>query len=216
MPLPSEIPFVSFLRYSPRGTSPASKLSQAVMRGIKNDGALPSGARAIEFAARRLREELPNYPVLTPCFGPHTWLVPVPRSAPLVQGGLWPSRRLCDAIHKEGLVAGVLPAITRASAVVKSATAAAGQRPDPQKHYDSLAVAPNVNLLVGSLTIVDDVVTRGATFLACYARLRGVYPETPIHCFAMIRTMSGVEVDSVLDPVAGVISSKNGFLHREP
>jgi predicted amidophosphoribosyltransferase len=104
----------------------------------------------------------------------------------------------------------------RQVAVPKSATAAAGQRPGPDKHYNSLAVAPNVNLLVASITIVDDVITRGATLIACYARLREIYPQTPIQCFSLIRTMSNVEVDSVLDPVAGIVTYHGGSLHRHP
>jgi hypothetical protein len=60
------------------------------------------------------------------------------------------------------------------------------------------------------------VVTRGATLLASYVRLREAYPDVPINCFALIRTMSGVEVDSVLNPVEGVISLAGGHLHRNP
>jgi len=186
------------------------------MLAVKDDKAFASGERAIEYAARRVREELAKNAALQTCFGTNTWLVPVPRSAPLVQGGLWPTRRMCDALQKEGIAGGVLPAISRVSAVRKSATAGPGQRPTPEVHYNSLAVAANVNLHVASLTIVDDIVTRGATFIACYARLREVYPQIPIQCFGLIRTMSGVEVDSILQPVAGIITLRGTHLHREP
>lgn len=218
MKLPSDLTFASFLQYSPRGQTKESKYSQAVMRAIKGDGVLPSGQRGIDYAARRLREELPKHPFLQKCFGPSVALIPTPRSAPLKDPGwLWPAKRLCDAIQKEGLAAAVLPLVIRKSPVAKSATAAPGQRPTPENHYDSLAVDPKVVLLPGikSFTLVDDVVTRGATFIASVARLQDVY-ALPMHVFALVRTMSGVEVDRVLSPVEGTISYQSSSLHREP
>ena len=85
-----------------------------------------------------------------------------------------------------------------------------------EQHYESLAIDPNRPLLGSQhhLVIVDDVVTRGATFFGCYARLEKAYPGIKISCFALIRTMSGGEVDSILSPVAGVI--RLSPLHREP
>jgi predicted amidophosphoribosyltransferase len=166
----------------------------------------------------RLAQEAPSHPFLQNCFGPDVVLVPVPGSSLLVLGGLWPADRLCKAIRNEGLAANVRPLLTRTKAVPKSATAGPGQRPSVETHYDSLAIRPATPLLPPTVrfTIVDDVVTRGATLLASYVRLREAYPDVPINCFALIRTMSGVEVDSVLNPVEGVISLAGGHLHRNP
>lgn len=216
---PSDLNFVAFLQYSPRGQSKESKTSQVFTRAVKNDGVImPSRLRAIDHAAMRLAQEAPSHPFLQNCFGPDVVLVPVPGSSLLVLGGLWPADRLCKAIRNEGLAANVRPLLTRTKAVPKSATAGPGQRPSVETHYDSLAIRPATPLLPPTVrfTIVDDVVTRGATLLASYVRLREAYPDVPINCFALIRTMSGVEVDSVLNPVEGVISLAGGHLHRNP
>jgi orotate phosphoribosyltransferase-like protein len=66
------------------------------------------------------------------------------------------------------------------------------------------------------LIIVDDVVTRGATLLACYARLSEAYPDVPISVFALIRTMSGAEIAKMLDPVTGTIKLQNRQVYRKP
>jgi len=51
-------------------------------------------------------------------------LVPMPKSAPLPAGALWPARLLAEALVSEGLGAFVLPLLERAVAVQRSATAA--------------------------------------------------------------------------------------------
>jgi hypothetical protein len=68
----------------------------------------------------------------------------------------------------EGCAASVLPRLKRVKPVTKSATAAGGQRPDPDVHYESLEVNQQGMLTVTtSITVVDDVITRGSTFLPC-------------------------------------------------
>jgi hypothetical protein len=66
------------------------------------------------------------------------------------------------------------------------------------------------------ITLVDDVVTRGASFIGMYARLREAYPNAPIRCFALIRTISTGEIDAILDPVHGEIRYENNRLSRVP
>jgi hypothetical protein len=83
-------------------------------------------------------------------------------------------------------------------------------------HFVSLAGRSVDCMPAQHLVIVDDVVTRGATFLACEARLREAFPSVPISCFAVVRTMSGVEVDSPIAPASGKITYRGGHLHREP
>lgn len=171
----------------------------------------------IPYIARRLREEISNHDCLRDCFSGEVIAVPAPRSAPLVQGGLWPTLKLCEALRDAGVAKDIHPLLIRTTAVNKSATAGPGGRPTPEAHYASLAAAqtrPSVEQGT-RFVLVDDVITRGATQLACFARLREVFPDTPISCFAFVRTASGAEVDSVLAPVAGVITTA-GHLHREP
>lgn len=221
MPLPSELPFWSFLQYSPRGKSHVSRQSSEYTRAIKNDtyfGVGPGAHAAIPYAARRIAQELPMTPTLLEVFEGDVILVPAPRSAPLVPGGLWPSRKLCQAMRVHGIGGDVLELLKRLAAVPKSATAAQGQRPGPEVHYQSLGVLENRPLLTARhhLVIVDDVVTRGATLLGCYARLQEAYPQLRVSCFALIRTMSNAEVDTILAPVAGRIAYEYGQPHRHP
>ena len=67
-----------------------------------------------------------------------------------------------------------------------------------------------------SITIVDDVVTRGSTFLAMHQRLAEAFPLAEIRCFAVVRTMSGIEVDQIMSPVEGLISFDGVSLQRRP
>jgi orotate phosphoribosyltransferase len=100
----------------------------------------------------------------------------------------------------------VAPILARVSAVRKSAIATPGERPTVQRHYDSFAaqiVAPAPIHIV----LIDDVVTAGSTLLAAASRIAEAYPEASVRAFALIRTMSGVEVDQVVAPATGTIIS---------
>lgn len=216
MPLPSRAPYCAFLKYSSSGTSPASVASKTFTHRIKNDGPAPHDptVRAIDFAASRLSALVPAHDCLAHCFGPDVTLVPVPRSAPLTSGALWPAMRLCESMRLKRLALDVRPLLVRTRAVTKSATARTAGRPSPVEHYESIKAESAGMVAPARITIVDDVVTRGATLLACLGRLQEAYPDTPITCFALIRTMSyGVEVEHMLDPVKGLLTS---VPHRDP
>jgi hypothetical protein len=144
---PSRIAFASFLQYAPCGTSTASATSRHVTYKLKQDGFIRvtqagtlSAVRVIDYVARRLSEELPNFPFLADYFNASVTLVPVPRSTPLYPGALWVPEWLCEAIRARGLAANVLSCATRTTPVRWSAMAGPGQRPGPQDHYDSLEV----------------------------------------------------------------------------
>ena len=207
MPLPSKIPFASLLHYCTRGTSDASRRSRDFTIRVKNGG-FYNGRPAVDFAVELLASEVGRHPGLRACFGPDVWLVPAPKSAPLVKGALWPTERLCNAIAAAGLAHGVRSVVRRVNAVQKSATAAkeGRPRPTPMDHYDSIAVDSDPSLTSGRITVVDDVVSRGATFVGCYARLHEAYPSTPIHSFGLARTIGTGEVDRVLGPGHGDIT----------
>lgn len=221
MPLPSRLPFTAFLKYAPRGSSPLSRMSKRYVQAIKSnttEHTLGGLVRIIPYCATRLKAELPLHACLSSCFSAGVIAVPAPRRAPLVAGGLWPAMKLCEAFRAEGLVSDVRTLLERKLAVTKSATAKPSQRPSPEVHYESIAVSAVPPLLTARsrLLVVDDVITRGATSLACYARLLESYPGVPIHCFALVRTISPGEIDRLIDPVTGEITFGPGNLHREP
>jgi hypothetical protein len=196
----SEVRFGAFLAYSPRGTSEISKNSRIVRDAIKY--VRPAGLRQV---VDRLTKEFPDTP-LNKVLGPNVTLVPAPRSTPLVSGALWPAMRLADALVTRGLGREAVPLVRRANPVQKSAYANAGARPTPQEHLDSLAIEP---LLVNPLliTVVDDVVTKGATLLAATSIVKTHFPYVDVRAFAMLRTMGlQPEVEAITAPCEGIIA----------
>lgn len=195
----SEVRFGSFLVYSPHGQSQVSKTSKDWCLRIKQD----SGG-AIALTVKRLREELDATP-LGEFLAPGVTIVPAPRSAPLVEGALWPARRIADELVSVGLATEVLPVVRRAVPVPKSATAARGDRPPLTQHIDSFALEP---LLANPqrITIVDDVITMGRTLLAVATVLAARFPGADIRAFALVRTMGlQPDVETILMPCVGVI-----------
>jgi predicted amidophosphoribosyltransferase len=112
---------------------------------------------------------------------------------------------------------GVLPCLKRTKPTTKSATAGVGQRQSPGVHYESIEVDhQRIITAPTSITIVDDVITRGSTFLAMYQRLAKAFPQAEIRCFAVVRTMSDVQVDQIMSPVEGVTTFTGMHRLRQP
>lgn len=170
---PSEIPFASLLVYSVSGTSDVSRLSRAQVRDPLKSGDRTTLARV----AQRVDEGLETFGDF---FGPDVGLVPMPRSSPIRQEDLWPSRLICNALLERGLAGSVHECITRTREVAKAAVT-----PGPRKvrpHLDSLQVQLPLDL-PPQLLIVDDVVTSGSTLYAA-AQLFG-QPER-VRVFAVL------------------------------
>jgi predicted amidophosphoribosyltransferase len=168
----------------------------------------------IDYVVRRLRETDPAE--LRGLFGPSTTLVPVPRSCLMKPDTLWVPARICQRLVAEGLARETVPCLVRATELPRSAGATV--RPSASEHYDSLAVERDLLVAsVGPMTLVDDVVTRGATLLAAVSLLEESFAGTDVRALALIRTMSAGEVESVLSPCVGTIKDRGGNrLRREP
>lgn len=229
MSLPCELSFASLWRYAPHGATPESRRSRDFCYAIKNDSYIPVRRsdgivvpmRAGEFFAKRLKRAaaMPEYAFLGEYFGPATVLVPIPRSAPQKDPkGLSPTNELCKAMVAEGLAMNMMPLLERIEVVPKSAGAtSSAERPAPQRHFESTRVIPSLPLFKGMrLVLVDDVVTRGSTFIGMHARLRSAVEHVDIKCFAAVRTMSGQDVDGFSDPIQGIVRFVAGHLRREP
>ncbi len=145
-------------------------------------------------------------------------MVPIPRSDPLaVKTALWPSRQICEALVAAGLGAEVAPLLQRQTAVQKAATAPQGMRPDPERHFESTVIDNEVPTLIERpITLVDDVITRGASFVGMFRRVAEAFPNRKISCFAMVRTVSDGEVETLRAPVRRTIRYNDslGRLHR--
>lgn len=208
--MPSEFPYATFANYSPRGMSHVSQRSRRICGKIK-----AGSISQIEKALPHL--EKPESKVLTPFLNPHVTLVPVPRSAPLTDGALWPSKVIAEVLAEHGYGGEVASLIERTAAVRKSSSSPASERPLVPEHMDSMRV--NADLIhPDQITLVDDVLTMGRTTFACACLLHNAMPDTEIRIFSMIRTQGMVaDVESVLDPSTGTITGyPSGKTYRDP
>lgn len=217
--LPSEVPFASFFAYSPRaveGEKPDEALvgekSRRLVRSIKNEAKQFSVKwKLAEFVKSNIGDELREL-----YLSANTTLVPMPGHAPLKdQASRWPARELCTEFIKVGLGGTWEQLLERRSRVTKAAFARAGERPTAQAHFDSFRCVPQIG--VGqSITVFDDVITRGATMLAAVAALRLAYPGSEVKGFALMRTMSGVSLSKLVAPVNGVVRLEGKATKRRP
>jgi predicted amidophosphoribosyltransferase len=113
-------------------------------------------------------------------------------------------------------LADVLPCSIRITPVTASKKAPNGQRPDPSAHYESVIIISRPLLVPKAITLVDDVVTRGSTFIGMIPRLEQAFPNVEISCFALVRTESDGELTEIWDSVEGRIAYDGRWLRRTP
>lgn len=140
-------------------------------------------------------------------FGPDATLVPVPRSAPpRTEDTLWPGLRLAGALHQHGLGRDVQQLLVRTQAVPKAHGSAGDERPTISALSRSLRWRGDLGSDLRRVVLVDDVVTRGTTFLSARDVIHSVQPGLEVEGFAAIRTMSFEVVETPVDPVKGTIT----------
>ncbi len=128
-------------------------------------------------------------------------MVPVPRSAPIREGSLWPPFLIAEEMQKVGL-GKVSTLLERVEKVNPSSLSRAKDRPGPKKHFESIRLRSSKVSNVENVILVDDVVTRGHTFMGCAWRIEEAYPEASIHAFAAIKTVSNPDkFRGFVDPV---------------
>jgi len=117
---------------------------------------------------------------------------------------------------QHGLGARVVEALHRREAVPKSALAKGSERPSPQRHFETLESVGLLELQ-GRLILVDDVVTKGSTFLGAARRLQASYPEAKICAFAAVRTLGlQPDIEVMIEPCTGSLREVDGEAVREP
>jgi hypothetical protein len=205
------VAYASCYVYSPAGSGAVCERSR-LLRALLKAG---DASFMLKYALR-VRQQATDSSLLTGFFGATDILVPVPGSAPSEAGGSWAAKHLAVALVNEGLGGAAWSGLRRVRAVRKSATAAPGERPTVNLHYDSFFIErPAIPL--ERIVLIDDVVTKGRTLLAAATRIHEAFPCAQIRAFALVRTMGFLPgVQQLLDPCKGVIRWRSGDAHRSP
>ena len=164
------------------------------------------------------RELFPTY------FGSDVVLVPAPGHAPRARGGKPRSTtvELVRSMEAEGL--GIRREWLRRRQKVPKSAWSRGDRPTEERHHTTIAlsVPPILGFdAVDRITVVDDVITSGATLHACVRRMEEAFPSARIAAFAVVRTISGAtQLPKAFDPVPDgqghIVLNADGGTQRTP
>ena len=198
--------FGSLLSYTPRGSSDKIRSARDVTLAIKTDHILDQPPMLpSEWIARTVKQFLPSLPYAS-FLTSQPILVPVPSSSLMKEDTLWVPDRIAKSLVANGIGREVAACLSRATAVPKSATSDAPDRPKPLRHFETLAIQESISQPPDEILLVDDIVTRGATMWGAANRLAEAYPEALIRGFAAVRTISNpYEFEELYRPVKGTI-----------
>jgi len=157
-------------------------------------------------------------------FGSSVVLVPAPGDAPRAKGGEPRSTtiELVRSMESEGL--GKRREWLHRRAKVPKSAWSSGARPSEERHHETITLSapPDLGLdPVGRITVVDDVVTSGATLHACVRRISEALPSASVAAFAVVRTITGVtQLPKAFDPVpegeGHIVLNIDGSTRRTP
>jgi len=177
-----ELTYSSLFAYCPNIDTAEGKKSKEFIRCLKNNHPI-SGITPSEIVARNiLKSPLRNI------FHSEVALIPVPRAAPIRNDYLWPSLEIAKKMQSLRL-GKVFTLLERKEKVNQSSASPPMDRPKPTKHFQTLSIIEKIQD-AGIVILVDDVVTRGHTFMGCAWKIDEAYPNVDIHAFAAIRTIS--------------------------
>ncbi len=213
----SELQFGSFLSYSPRGKSKVAGESRDWMARLKGDWLYGNPRQpTTRWIATRLKDRLHESELGT-FFEVPPVLVPIPSSSKQQPGTPWVPLNLAQELHRQGLGRDVWPCLIRAIVVRKSSTALPEERPRAREHFESMSLDRELHDDPEDILLVDDVVTRGATFFGAAQRLQAAFPRARIRAFAAMRTMSDPdEFEAVYAPGVGRIVLRGEETFRRP
>ena len=173
----------------------ANQYTLALKNGYNRPG---DNVSIYDYVARACTEQN----VFSKFFSEDAMLVPVPGSCPHKPGNMWSPELLAKSMKRHGLGREVVTCLERVIPISKSSQSSV--RPSPTKHHDTMevkaAITPPTNIM-----LVDDVVTRGSTFLGSAWLISEAHPDVEIKAFAAMRTTSVGEFKNVLHPCTGTI-----------
>jgi len=210
----TEVKFGSLLTYTPRGTLDEHYRSRSVMKYLKNDEVLNSGNLMSTSIAQTIRNNLNSYS-FSDYFNENTLLIPTPKSTIPLKDELWVPQRIALAMANNGL-GRMEECLYRSTALPRSSTSLASDRPKARQHYDSMKVKELLDRPT-EIILVDDVITRGATALGAVNKLADSFPSARIRVFAAMRTISNPdEFSEIIQPCVGTITLIGENTRRVP
>lgn len=115
-------------------------------------------------------------------------LVPVPRSTPIKTDALFPSLEICKVFHQSGWGHSINQLVKRNTTIRTShLQTGADNRPSVEEHVNTLIVE-SIIPETGKITLIDDVITLGRTGMACYNKLKDVFPNLDIKFVSVLKT----------------------------
>lgn len=209
-----KIEFGSLLTYTPRGKDTEHYRSRTVMRNLKNDEVLQSGSLMSTLIAQTIKKDLSKYP-FSDYFNENTTLIPIPKSSLPQKDDLWVPQRITLALANNGLGKNE-QCLVRTTALPRSSTSLAEDRPKAYQHYDSMSVK-ELLFKPKDIVLVDDVITRGATALGAVNRIAEAFPAAKIRVFAVMRTISNsYKFSDIIQPCTGTVSLIEEDTFRDP
>lgn len=219
-----QLEFASLLAYAPRpddvreSAREEAQQSKNLVLQLKDGRVVGSPPESV---ASRIVRHLLRTPTSASVVGsflsPTATLIPVPKSSLPTKDGLWVPELLSHELVRGGYGRRVAALLQRTEPIPKAAQSVSTERPTALRNYETLSVRRDLDV-ESELTLVDDVVTAGATLLGSYNRLRDAYPETPVRAFAAARTLTDpTRFHRTVDPVVGTITLRaNGRTQRDP
>ena len=130
---------------------------------------------------------------------------------------MWPGLDIANELVNQGLARDVRKLLVRSRSVPRAHEQLATHRPKFDQLVDSLEWLGDLGADLRRIILVDDVVTRGTTFLSAKAVIDKAHPWLEVVGFAAVRTMSFEVVTEPLAPATGSVSlAQSGWGSREP
>lgn len=198
--------FMTLLVYSPRGTSSNAQFSRILAGACKNGESQFATQVALKIKELNAEDYFSN-----------AALVPIPRSTPLVQGAVFPSKTLAETLLSNGLGNAMYPCLNRIVPINKSSSSfTAETRNTVPTHTNSLEVEPFI-IPEPTIILIDDILTLGRTAIASSLKLQAIYPDKVIKIFCPFRTRSFADNNILVFLETGVIElSSDGNGARLP
>jgi len=215
----SSINYGSLLSYTPRGKTQKELDSKFFRSALKEGRYVCNDTVSMpDWIAGLMKHNLKKLP-FADFFQGKAVLVPVPKSAPMKDkdNTLWVPKDVAQALVSQGLGKEVISCLVRTKPVKAAHLCMMGaERPKAMEHYNSVIVQGTLSK-TENIVLIDDFVTRGATFLGCANRLIEVFPECRINAFAVMRTISySPDFKNVYSPCVGDINLHGEETFRRP